>query len=143
MLIMLISIILPGKTDNLKILFGYHFCLSKKDSIRVKSACQALNSPLAHHQNATWVVDPFMESGQHPPAMYAYIRLRVLLPPIINHQLSIFKIVLPCIWHPAGDQEIIEMIWKSNGYKIRRWIFGFRSFFYHYFHRFFLSEPFI
>ncbi len=39
-----------------------------------------------HHQNATCGVSPFMESGQHPPATYAYIRLRVLLP-----QLSIIN----------------------------------------------------
>ncbi len=39
-----------------------------------------------------------------------------------NYQLSIFKIVLPCIWHLAGGQKTIETNWKSNGYKIRPWI---------------------
>ncbi len=41
-----------------------------------------------------------------------------------NYQLSIFEIVLPCIWHLAGGQETIETNWKSNDYKIRRWIWA-------------------
>ncbi len=39
-----------------------------------------------------------------------------------NYQLSIFEIGLPCIWHLAGGQEPLETNWKSNDYKIRRWI---------------------
>ncbi len=30
----------------------------------------------------------------------------------------------PCIWHPAGDQEIGGIKYESTSYKIRRWIWA-------------------